>query len=249
MGLSCQLTYQQQFSLHCYASMLKYAKYANDLRDEVNSRNWTDVLDAEDVTIAWQTWKARLLEIAKQHIPRRSVKGSSRRRPWMNPTLQQEVRKRHRLFRDYKKSPSPHAWSKFKEQRNKVTSMVRKAKSDFVLALGPDDHQSTGPNNSIPERTADHPLNLPRLHQFLGVFFKSKNSAVPSLLEQSGRIVEDDHEKAELLNSFFVRQSSLSASAGDPPVVNTEPVTDPRQSNSDTARSLTRRRPASPAHP
>ena len=25
---------------------------ANDLRDEVNSRNWTDVLDAEDVTIA-----------------------------------------------------------------------------------------------------------------------------------------------------------------------------------------------------
>ena len=42
-------------------------------------------------------------------------------------------------------------------------------------------------------------------------------------------IVEDDHEKAELLNSFFVRQSSLSASAGDPPVVNTEPVTDPSQ--------------------
>ena len=107
----------------------------------------------------------------------------------MNPTLQQEVRKKHRLFRDYKKSPSPHAWSKFKEQRNKVTSMVRKAKSDFVLALGPDDHQSTGPNNSIPERTADHPPNLSRLHQFLGVFFKSKNSALPSLLEQSGRIV------------------------------------------------------------
>ena len=125
----------------------------NDLKDEVNSRNWTDMLDAEDVTIAWQTWKARLglLEIAKQRIPRRFVKGSSRRRPWMNPTLQQEVCEKHRLFRDYKKSPSPHAWSKFKKQRNKVTSMVRKAKSDFVLALGPGDHQSSGPNNSIPE--------------------------------------------------------------------------------------------------
>ena len=47
----------------------------NDLRHEVSSRNWTDILDAEDVTIAWQTWKARLLEIAKQHIPRRFVKG------------------------------------------------------------------------------------------------------------------------------------------------------------------------------
>ena len=86
--------------------------------------------------------------------------------------------------------------------------MVRKAKSDFALALGPGDHQSTGPNNSILERTADHPLNLPRLLQFLGVFLKSKTCAVPSLLEQSGRIVEDDHEKGELLNSFFVRQSS-----------------------------------------
>ena len=64
---------------------------------------------------------------------------------------------------------------------------------------------------------------------FLVCSSKSKNSAVPSLLEQSGRIVEDDHKKAELLNSFFVRQSSLSASAGDPPAVNTEPVTDPSQ--------------------
>ena len=61
------------------------------------------------------------------------------------------------------------------------------------------------------------------------MFLKSKNSAVPSLLDQSGRIIEDDHEKAELLNSFFVRQSSQSASAGDLPVVNTEPVTDPSQ--------------------
>ena len=106
---------------------------ANDLRDEVNSRNWRDVLDAGDVTIAWQTWKARLLEIAKKQIPRRSVKGSPRRRPWMNPTLQQEVRKKAHLFRDYKKSPLPHAWSKFKEQRNKVTSMVLR---ETVLAIG-----------------------------------------------------------------------------------------------------------------
>ena len=36
----------------------------NDLRDEVSSRNWTDVLDAEDVTIACRlgrhvSWKSR----------------------------------------------------------------------------------------------------------------------------------------------------------------------------------------------
>ena len=88
-----------------------------------------------------------------------------------------------------------------------------KAKSDFVLVLGAGDHQSSGRNNPIPERTAAHPLNLPRLHQFLGVFLKSKNFAVPSLLVQSGRIIEDDHEKAELPNMFFVRQSSQSPSA------------------------------------
>ena len=149
----------------------------------------------------------------------------------MNPTLQQKVRKNHRLklFRAYKKSPSPHAWSVFKEQRNNVTSMALNAKFDFFLALGPGDHQSTGPNNSTPERTAAHPLNLPRFHQFLGAFLKSKMFAVSSLLDQSGHIVEYDHEKAELLNSIFIRQSSQSASAGDPPMVNTEPATDPSQ--------------------
>ena len=57
----------------------------------------------------------------------------------------------------------------------------------------------------------------------------SKNSFIPSLLDHSDKLVADDSGKAELLNSFFVRQSSWSASTEEPPTVNTEPVLDSSQ--------------------
>ena len=63
-------------------------------------------------------------------------------------------------------------------------------------------------------KTTAKRLNLPRLHQLLAVFKKGKSSFIPTLVDASGNPMESDAEKAELLNSFFVRQASLSASDG-----------------------------------
>ena len=81
-----------------------------ELRNAVTSANWTDVLDTEDGTLAWQIWKTRLLDIADQHVPKRFVPTNSpRQRPWMNATLQLAIREKHRLFRAYKRNPSLQA--------------------------------------------------------------------------------------------------------------------------------------------
>ena len=110
--------------------------------------------------------------------------------------------------------------------------MLRKAKSDFVLALSPGSHENIGPNDLPPDEPVSENVgqpNLPRLHQFLKIFLKSKISFTPSLLDHSDHQVADDSGKAELLNSFYVRQSSQSASTEEPPSVNTEPVLDSSQ--------------------
>ena len=49
--------------------------------------------------------------------------------------FKQAIREKHRLFRTYKQNPIPHGWNMFKQQRNKVTSMLWTAKSDFIFIL------------------------------------------------------------------------------------------------------------------
>ena len=70
---------------------------------------------------------------------------------------------------------------------------------------------------------------MPRLHQFLTVFTKSKPSFTPPLLDDSGSLVEKDVDKAEILNAFFVRQAFQSALDGEPPPIDAAPITEDSQ--------------------
>ena len=101
-------------------------------------------------------------------------------------------------FRTYKQNPTPHGWNMFKQQRNKVTSMLRTAtcKSDFIFTLATDEHRNSETSHSArdgePAAAGPQSHNLPRLHQFLRVFTKSKPSFTPPLLDDSGSLVEKD---------------------------------------------------------
>ena len=108
------------------------------------------------------------------------------------------------------------------EQRNKVNSQIRKAKSDFVLALAPEE-QTENSGTGLSDNSQK--LNLSRLQQLLAVFKKGKSSFIPTLVDASGNPMESDAEKAEVLNSF-VRQASLSALDGVLPNILAAPVTD-----------------------
>ena len=70
-----------------------------------------------------------------------------------------------------------------KQQRNKVTSMLRTAKSDVIFTLAPGEHQNSETSHSARDRepAAAIPQShiLPRLYQFLTVFTKSKPSFTP----------------------------------------------------------------------
>ena len=87
--------------------------------------NWAEVLEAEDVSRAWETWKDKILDIAQRHIPKRILPyHSSGQRPWMTAAIRHEIKAKHRLFREYKRSRLPAARLTFKQQRNKVNSQI-----------------------------------------------------------------------------------------------------------------------------
>ena len=118
----------------------------------------------------------------------------------MTAAIRHEIQAKHRLFREYKRSRLPAAWLAFKQQRNKVNSQIPRAKTDFVLALAPEEQTEnceTGLSDNCQK------LNLPRFHQLLAVVKKGKSPFNPSLVNASGNPMESDAENAELLNSFL----------------------------------------------
>ena len=119
-------------------------------------------------------WYKVFLNIMEQAIPKVSI-SSKRNLPWFNHEIRTAMRKRDTLF---KKSGLSH---RYKIARNKVTSLLRKAKHRYFQLLNPVDTKK---------------------------FWKSvryidkKQSSIP-VLQCNELSYETDEQKASILNSFF----------------------------------------------
>ena len=54
------------------------------------------------------------------------------KKPWVTPALRDEIQKKYELHAASRKSEDPKDFEAFKEQRNKVTSMLRAAKMEYI---------------------------------------------------------------------------------------------------------------------
>ncbi|XP_068719429.1 uncharacterized protein [Montipora capricornis] len=51
--------------------------------------------------------------------------------PWISPDIQMQIRKRNRLYKKFRRTPTDLNWSNYKVQRNTVTALKKKAVKDF----------------------------------------------------------------------------------------------------------------------
>ena len=197
------------------------------LKEAVSNTDWTAVYNCSDVNEAWNNWRTELMKLAQQYVPQKQVTHQPCPRPWMTPDIALEVKKKHRLFRSYKRQRTDAAWQDFKAQRNIVNSLIRTAKSNYVLDLQDYDYQGTTGGDADNPIATDQDIvqrpSLPCLHKFLRLFTKSRSSHIPDLLDGSGRLIQSDQEKAEVFNQFFIGQAQ-QASYDDkaPPVSSPE---------------------------
>ena len=70
-------------------------------------------------------------QIASEHIPTRKIRKREGKLPWINSKIKKEQHKRYRLLRLYKNNKDPGTWKLYKDTRNHVKKLLRKAEIQY----------------------------------------------------------------------------------------------------------------------
>ena len=148
---------------------------ANDL---IASTDWDSLL-TDNVNDSLSIWQNKFMGIMDQCIPKCSL-SKARNLPWLSKLISRHIRQKKLLFKQAKKSGSMSLTRKYKHMRNKVTSMIRKAKADHIRSIEAD------------------PKKFWKAVKHLG---KQKTS-IP-MLSCNGTTACSSSEKANMLNDHF----------------------------------------------
>lgn len=166
-------------------------------RDKLGEINWLEILGNDPETAATQFTDV-LLRVAKETIPSKSVTIRQGDKPWMHNEIRIEIRKRKRLHRRAKSTNTPENWARFRNQRNKVVTLVREAKSNY--------HEKIVSNINTPGEVT--PRKWWNLCKSVYTDKATIKKGIPAL-QHNDSVVADDKEKAELLNNYFASISNI----------------------------------------
>ena len=139
---------------------------------------WSRTANTNDVDSYWSDWKSYFLQVMEICIP--SVKAKTRNNvPCMNHSIAKAIKQRDVLFRTAKRTYQLSDLKKYKLQRNKVVSMLRKQLFFDKLS------------------TSDQKTFWKTVR-----FLNNKQSSIQSL-QRDGNTIVSASGKAELLNNFF----------------------------------------------
>ena len=167
----------------------------------------------------WHEWRGIVVTDAKRSCYIRQQQRKRpiwQARPWMTPDLVNEINSKHKAFRSYLKDRTPENWRTFASQRNRVTQLLRDAKSTFIT-----DHLHRNTQ-------ATESFSTPKLNTIMRCLTKPKKRAIPDL-QHDQNVLTEPSAKAEALNTFFISQSRQSVEGVDRatvPPIHYPPVTE-----------------------
>lgn len=146
---------------------------------ELQNVDWDALLVGHNIDAAWQLWESTFMTIIENCIPK-GVLPKKRNLPWVNAGIRRAIRKRNLFHRKSKRNPVHKA--KYKHLRNLVVSQIRNAKKMYV--------------ENIPTNNSKQFWRAIKLMNGIG------SSSIP-VLNQDGRTIVCDKQKADVLNHFF----------------------------------------------
>ena len=93
---------------------------ADKLTQLLINTDWNQILE-QDIDTATYQFTAAILDAATEAIPTRTIKFTTKDKPWMTHSLKWNIRKRNKLFKLEQRRQTPDCWEKWKQQRNYVT--------------------------------------------------------------------------------------------------------------------------------
>ena len=139
---------------------------------------------ANTVDTNWATIKNNLHEIMLNNVPWKLSRGK-RHLPWITRDIKRQMRKRDKLHSKARRNPSSNSWSVYRQYRNRVTSVVRKAHQDYV-------------NNIIGTSLTEKPKCFWSYVKLM----RTENLGIPTL-RTATKLCTTDLDKAEALNAHF----------------------------------------------
>ena len=131
-----------------------------------------------------------IIKAAEISIPNKIITVRPTDPPWITCYIKRIIQKRKLAFRQHKKTNNIHYWNKYKTLRNKVITKLRESKQSYHDNL--DQLLYSGECNSKTFwKTSKQILKLGRV-----------SASIPTL-HHNGIYAESDHEKANLLNTYF----------------------------------------------
>ena len=153
------------------------------LRLELDSVGWEQELAGLNTEQSWNKFKEKLLAAQDSAIPKKRRRISNRP-VWMNQNTIRIIRKKRRLWKEYKKSKDHAQYLAYKKVEKTVKDSVRKAKKKFEQKLAKDAKKNP---------------------KSFWSYLKSKTANRQSVgpLKDGGTLITEDDKQAEVLNTFF----------------------------------------------
>ena len=136
-----------------------------------------------------------ILNTSKNYIPNKKVIIRETDPPWLTSKIKKMKRKRKHLYDKFMRSKTETNHTNYKTYRNKVINEIRKSRKSVT--------------DKISNKLQDSSLQPKDYWRTLKQFIKpQQRSSVPPL-KTDDSIIDDETDKANLLNDYFTQQTSL----------------------------------------
>ncbi|GAB0204934.1 mitochondrial enolase superfamily member 1 [Grus japonensis] len=153
-------------------------------RDLLGRIPWDKALEGRGAQDSWLIFKGHLLQAQERCIPtKRKSSKSTKRPPWMNRELLGKVKQKKEAYRGWKQGQV--AWEEYRETVRAARDQARKAKALIEINLARD----------VKDKKKS-------FYRYVSDKRRTRENVGP-LRNETGDLVTQDMEKAEVLNDFF----------------------------------------------
>ena len=154
------------------------------MRETLKSVDWESVQD-EDTNVFWENFVCEIDKAIENNVPSVTPSNKAKKKPWLNRDALTSVKNKKKAWKKYRLCRNPHNFQLYAEARNKATRECRNAKLNYekLIAI------------NIKEDSKSF-WNYVRMQS-------KTRTGIGDLESSDGTLSSSDHQKAELLNTFF----------------------------------------------